>query len=279
MAANGDLEWSLRRGDGLDESSEESDGHPMPTVAVARCGRAARVGAVGALATVVFMCIMSFRGTSPVVARASGATGLSANGKAALQAALQAADSVEHQGFGGQVVPQEHLHDGNPCGDDEEFHAGLCYEKCALLTGGAYVHRQSPWTCCNQATCSSLFKLSSCCRHNMGMCSGYDIAGMEEGQKVCPHNPGACLADEELFLDVCYMKCSLLTNGQYPYRTASATCCKSKGLGCMIEDGVMDGLNGQAITNSSLNVGGGCGDSSNKTKCEPHAPEQQLTEA
>lgn len=32
-----------------------------------------------------------------------------------------------------------------------EFHAGLCYEKCALLTGGAYVHRQSPWTCCNQA--------------------------------------------------------------------------------------------------------------------------------
>jgi len=271
MAYAADVEWSAH-----EESSDGSEDLELRPPAT----RTLRVAVLGAIAAVVVVCcVVARQGAAPAAARASAVTNFNSAGEAEAAAALAAADKVEENGFGGKLTPNEHLHDGNPCNDDEEFFGGLCYERCAVLTGGSHVYRQSPWTCCNQATCSNVFKLSTCCRHNMGMCSGFDIAGMEEGSKVCPHNPGACLADEELFLDVCYMKCSLLTNGEYPYRTASATCCKSKGIGCWVEDGAKDGLDGQAITSSSLAVGGGCGDSHLSTPCAPHSPNQTLTEA
>jgi len=127
------------------------------------------------------------------------------------------------------AIPLDHvenLHDGNVCKGDEEFLAGLCYKKCSLLTGGFNPVRTSPWTCCNQRPCRFNQQLS------IGMrvaCSGYAVSG--DGS--CPHRPGACLDDEELLLGVCYKRCRLLTDGEYPNRMASATCCKASGLSCL----------------------------------------------
>lgn len=36
-----------------------------------------------------------------------------------------------------------------------------------------------------------------------------------------------CCPEEENHLGLCYSKCSLLTNGTHPYRTATNTCCNS----------------------------------------------------
>lgn len=180
------------------------------------------------------------------------------------------------------LVPQERLDDGNPCNDDEELHAGLCYEKCSALTMGAYVYRQSAWTCCNKEVCGAFSLLTGkCCKHHMGFCTGFDIAGFQEGQNVCPHKPGACLTNEELFLDVCYMKCSLLTANKYPYRVAAATCCQSRKLDCLIQDA--KGVKGKSVTRADFNVGGGsCSsvseDQPNSTDCKPHEPLERLTE-
>jgi hypothetical protein len=35
------------------------------------------------------------------------------------------------------------------CYENEELHLGLCYKKCSILTNGAYIHRKSAITCCN----------------------------------------------------------------------------------------------------------------------------------
>lgn len=175
------------------------------------------------------------------------------------------------------LAPKEHLHDGNPCSDDEEVHAGLCYEKCSALTGGQYVYRQSAWTCCNKPSCNAMSLLTgACCKHNLGFCSGFDVAGLRE-KGGCPHKPGACLTDEELFLGICYMKCSLLTKGKYPYRVASASCCKDRHIDCLIEDR-LTAFHGKSITNSSFAVGGKRGQHTRTTMCRPHVPAQRLTE-
>lgn len=175
------------------------------------------------------------------------------------------------------LIPNENINDSNPCNDDEEVHLGLCYMKCSTLTQFKYQYRQSAWTCCNQATCS-LTSMMGCCKHSLGFCSGYDIAGMTEGQAVCPHKPGACLTNEELFIGLCYAKCSDLTGGKYPHRAASATCCAKSDLTCIIPNGVQDGLDGQSNTSHAFDVGGGCGDISNFTHCHPHPPQQALTD-
>jgi len=263
----------------LASSSEESDGcagdEQSTLVATSRLWRLA---AVGALAAVGLLCVLGATRSSAQRAALGAAVGLSDVGAAsAAQAQSLAAQELSTKN-NNNTAPAEDLHDGNPCGNDEEEHLGLCYEKCAVLTDQKYAHRQSAWTCCNAAVCPP-FSMMSCCKHNMGWCSGFDIAGMEEGKKICPHAPGVCLTDEELFLDVCYMKCDTLTGGAYPYRTASATCCKTTDASCMFEDGVKDGLNGNAITNATFDVGGGCNDDSESTHCKPHAPQESLTEA
>uniref|UniRef100_A0A7S4QU91 Uncharacterized protein n=1 Tax=Alexandrium monilatum TaxID=311494 RepID=A0A7S4QU91_9DINO len=128
-------------------------------------------------------------------------------------------------GAGGDasLEPAEDLHDGNVCQGNEELFEGLCYKKCTLLTGGQDAIRTSPWTCCEQHPCTTNQKLSIAARV---ACSGYAVAG--DGS--CPHKPGACLKDEELYLGVCYKKCSILTEMQFPYRVAPATCCKGSSL-------------------------------------------------
>lgn len=114
----------------------------------------------------------------------------------------------------------------------------------------------------------------------MGFCSGFDIAGLHEGDNVCPHKPGACLVDEEFFLGTCYKKCSLLTENIYPYRVAAATCCKVYDGTCVVDEGVVGGLglNGKSLTRDAFNVGGGCGDGSKVTDCKSHLPHVALTE-
>jgi len=127
------------------------------------------------------------------------------------------------------AIPLDHvenLHDGNVCKGDEELLAGLCYKKCRLLTGGFSSVRTSPWTCCNQRPC----RLNQQLKIGMRVaCSGYDVSS----DGACPHRPGACLDDEELWLGVCYKRCRLLTDDEYPNRVAPATCCKTSGLSCL----------------------------------------------
>merc|ERR1712039_942702 len=100
----------------------------------------------------------------------------------------------------------------------------------------------------------------------------------KEGNAVCPHKPGACLTDEELFGGMCYASCNLLTSGKYPHRVAAATCCKTNDASCLFADGAKDGLDGQSNTSATYNVGGGCGDGSSFTHCSPHPPQQALTD-
>mmetsp|Transcript_118971 Transcript_118971/g.341829 ORF Transcript_118971/g.341829 Transcript_118971/m.341829 type:complete len:281 (-) Transcript_118971:213-1055(-) len=279
MSPAADLEWMRTE---ADEFSEDSDRGPTSRRGDGgRWGRIARSAAVGVMSAVVVLCVFSLRAsTGTAKANALGAIGFSDEGAQSAEMALKEAGDIGSKGGNQTLAPLEHLHDGNPCGDDEEFFGGLCYDKCSALTEGKFAFRHSPWSCCNKADCgTNIFAFRRCCVTHIGMCSAFDIAGMQEGNKICPHKPGVCMADEELFLDLCYMKCALLTNNMYPYRTAAATCCKApSGIGCLLEDGAADGMDGQAITGKELDVGGGCGDHKNSTPCGAHEPQQRLTE-
>ena len=103
--------------------------------------------------------------------------------------------------------PKENLHDNNPCADDEELFEGLCYAKCAILSAGMKPVRCAAHICepldsngqhkCQLSETAITSILSS---PSLMPCHGYDIAGTREGRKRCPHSPGACLKDEELYL-------------------------------------------------------------------------------
>lgn len=160
------------------------------------------------------------------------------------------------------VIPQENMHDGNTCRDDEELFTGLCYRKCNLLAPG-FPKRTSAWTCCREPCTWNGWS------HDFGVCSGYSVAGSDG--KSCPHKPGSCLENEEMLLGECFEKCSILTNGEYPHRVAAATCCKSDGVLCL------DPFNDR--TSSEFDVGGGDGDGDPSTPASAHAPMTSLTEA
>jgi len=158
--------------------------------------------------------------------------------------------------------PIEHLHDGNVCDDEEELYGGLCYKKCGLLTNGQAPIRTSSWTCCKSHPCGLRNQMGSL-GHTI-ICKGYDV----DAAGSCPHKPGTCLVDEEMVLGVCYAKCSLLTNGAFPYRMTAATCCKGHGLGCLNP--------WNARTSDAFDKGGG-GNSDGFS--DAHLPDQSLTEA
>eukprot|EP00928_Gymnodinium_smaydae_P097111 TRINITY_DN8720_c0_g1_i1.p1 TRINITY_DN8720_c0_g1~~TRINITY_DN8720_c0_g1_i1.p1 ORF type:complete len:524 (+),score=90.74 TRINITY_DN8720_c0_g1_i1:228-1799(+) len=164
-----------------------------------------------------------------------------------------------------EIIPKEIAHDHNPCDSlKEEPFGGLCYDKCSILTHGKYPFRSTPWHCCHEKSCAlNPLGLKS---DGLTPCDGYDVSG--DG-KSCPHPPGDCLNDEELLLGACYMKCSLLTNGEYPHREAPATCCKVKGVGCMNPANLK--------TSSDFDVGGGKGDGNPDTPSSAHEPSQALT--
>jgi len=165
--------------------------------------------------------------------------------------------------------PAENMHDGNVCADDEELFGGLCYKQCSVLTGGVYPERTSSWSCWKGGDSSKIFDVKVGSKIPMP-CEDYDVAGDSMGGG-CPHSPGACLKDEEIFLNVCYKQCTILTNGAYPYRVAAATCCKEKGFSCL---GFWN-----SKTDQDFRVGGGKGDGDERTPAGMHSPLESLTEA
>jgi len=177
------------------------------------------------------------------------------------------------------LSPKENLHDNNPCADDEELFEGLCYAKCSILSAGMKPVRCAAHICepldsngehkCQLSETAITSILSS---PSLMPCHGYDIAGTREGRKRCPHSPGACLKDEELYLGTCFKKCAVLTNGEFPHRKAFATCCKAPSLfQCLMP--------GQAKTDRAYAEGGGFGDHDPDTPAKAHAPLQSLTES
>jgi hypothetical protein len=176
------------------------------------------------------------------------------------------------------LSPKENLNDDNPCGSDEEYFEGLCYMKCALLTQNQKPVRCAPHICeplnsrgepkCSLSPATIQAIMSS---PSLLPCTGYDVAGSLEGRHKCPHGPGVCLLDEELYLGTCLKKCHLLTNGLYPYRKAFMTCCKEDSLiSCLFP--------GKSKTSKDFDVGGGKGDGEADTPFGAHAPMVSLTE-
>jgi len=164
-------------------------------------------------------------------------------------------------------APEENMHDGNKCGDDEEFFDGLCYAKCSLLTQGSHPIRVTSFSCCVSHPCDFSNTLV-----NLKPCSHYDVAGDINGEQgACPHPLGTCLQDEELLLGMCYKQCEILTGGEYVHRVAATTCCSTTGLGC---------LNPANLKTDFVNfpVGGGKGDGNKETPSLIHEPLESLTE-
>lgn len=167
------------------------------------------------------------------------------------------------------LKPHEDMHDGNPCEDAEELHGGLCYTRCATLTGGTHPFRITAYSCCATASCgANIFRMHTA---SIIPCSGYDVSsGTTLHGTACPHVPGTCLTDEEQFQGECFEKCSKLTNGAYPNRVAVATCCKKEGIRCL------DPWNDW--TAAKFDVGGGLGDHDAETPRRAHYPLKSLTE-
>lgn len=164
-------------------------------------------------------------------------------------------------------TPHFNRRDGNVCADNEELHGGLCYKKCSLLTDSSHPFRSTPWTCCKANTCNPF---RDGLRHDLGICSGYDVSSNDQGHEACPHSPGACLANEELLAGVCYKKCSVLTRGVYAFRWSPVHCCKTTGVRCTYPPYVDFSL--------SYRVAGGKDDMDPTTPADPHRPIKELTE-
>lgn len=184
------------------------------------------------------------------------------------QASVHSVTSYEFLGLyltEAQISPVNNMTDGNRCGDDEEQFGPLCYQQCYILTNGLYPHRTTPFSCCASQTGCGISNQKITVPNILKPCSGFDVAGTTENRGGCPHAPGACLLDEEMFLDVCYKQCSLI-NSKYAYRVSPLTCCKDKEkLECLnpFED----------RTNAGNDVGGGVDDAAS-----PHGPLIALTD-
>eukprot|EP00930_Biecheleria_cincta_P015383 TRINITY_DN1285_c0_g1_i1.p1 TRINITY_DN1285_c0_g1~~TRINITY_DN1285_c0_g1_i1.p1 ORF type:complete len:486 (-),score=104.37 TRINITY_DN1285_c0_g1_i1:165-1622(-) len=198
---------------------------------------------------------------STVPATAASQAPATAAAAAAVAAAESAATTMSP--IHSELAPKMSIGDGNPCPDDEESSAGLCFKKCSDLTGGTHPIRTSAFSCCRAKPCS----ISNTQTH-MGMCWGFDVAADSQSSK-CPQPPGACLTDEDSFDDMCYKKCSDLTNGAYPHRVAAATCCKTTGWGCWLLSNLK--------TDTLFTQGGGAGDGNSGTPAEGHPPFVALT--
>lgn len=133
------------------------------------------------------------------------------------------------------------------CAEDEELHAGLCYKQCVTLTAGREPVRISAFQCCaHELPCAENADV------NLSPCKGYDISGDATGND-CPRSPGGCKQDEELFMGLCFQRCSLLTYNILPYRNTANACCKSSSLLALLELGSCD-------VDDRYNSGGGSTD-------------------
>lgn len=146
------------------------------------------------------------------------------------------------------------------CANNEELHLGLCYKKCAILTNGTFPHRSSAFNCCKELSFFSCILPSEVDFKGIVAGSGYVI----DGHGLVPHPPGSCYDDEENYLDMCYMKCSSLTFGDYPLRAGPNTCCKTAPCWNIFN----------LMTNGGHCSGYGVGGDQTKDGC-PHSPRQQ----
>lgn len=171
------------------------------------------------------------------------------------------------------------LYDSNPCGTDEELFESLCYMKCSVLTNyqkpvRCASHVCEPLNAAGQAKCSfsEATVTSILASPSILPCHGFDVAGATEGRKRCPHAPGLCYEDEELYLGTCIKKCSTLTTGEFPHRVAFATCCKVPSLvRCLFP--------GNSKTDQAFAAGGGQGDHDPNTLASAHSPIKALAES
>eukprot|EP00413_Alexandrium_margalefii_P009200 CAMPEP_0204530844 /NCGR_PEP_ID=MMETSP0661-20131031/10841_1 /ASSEMBLY_ACC=CAM_ASM_000606 /TAXON_ID=109239 /ORGANISM="Alexandrium margalefi, Strain AMGDE01CS-322" /LENGTH=365 /DNA_ID=CAMNT_0051536957 /DNA_START=46 /DNA_END=1143 /DNA_ORIENTATION=+ len=167
-----------------------------------------------------------------------------------------------------QLRPQNNMHDGNKCHDDEEEFGSLCYKKCNLLTGGHFPFRVSAFECCQHpGMCTEHYKI------NLKICGGFGVSGDQVGGG-CPHTTGGCLKDEELYGNFCYKRCAIMTLQTLTSRVGPSTCCKegTHGLLAFLEIGSCD-------TRQTYFVGGGMGDGDASTSNSPHMPDTAYTEA
>jgi len=146
------------------------------------------------------------------------------------------------------------------CAADEELYEGLCYKQCRLLTESTEPFRESASQCCEQKPPCSVSTDSV----QAEFCAGYAVSGDSTGN-MCPHTPGGCLKDEELFEGVCYMRCDLLTYNMLNFRDTADSCCESGSPFAMLEFGACD-------TDMRYAVGGGKGDGDASTPGVPHPP-------
>ena len=83
------------------------------------------------------------------------------------------------------------------CYENEELHLGLCYKKCSILTNGAYIHRKSAITCCNNPNLLQCIPFLN--PKNTDTATGYSIGGGKgDGDKTTiatPHAPIEALAE------------------------------------------------------------------------------------
>merc|ERR1712232_1061127 len=178
-------------------------------------------------------------------------------------------NTSQHASLGkSPLAPEEQLHDGNKCPDDEEEYpqtGGTCFKKCSALTGGAYPIRSTAFSCCKSEPCGI-----SNSKIHLSFCGGFDVAGDAEGNG-CPSSEGACLKDEELLGGICYKKCSSFEGGDvYNHRVAPNICCSSKGVSCLLPS--------YFRFSTKFAVGGGAGDGNSATPAVPHVPIQEITE-
>jgi len=111
---------------------------------------------------------------------------------------------------------------GQPgCSVFEEEFGGLCYKTCADLTNGTFPNRFAPDGCCKTTGVSCMLPSNVRVRGYMPG-SGFMING--EGH--APHPVGLCDGNEEMHANTCFKKCALLTDDEYPIRSAANTCCK-----------------------------------------------------
>jgi hypothetical protein len=166
--------------------------------------------------------------------------------------------------------PNVDVHNGNRCSDDEEEHAGLCYKRCDRFAEGKYPFRVSAWQCCNHEP--------PCEKHDIMTsgqpCSGFGVSGDSMGNG-CPHSPGGCFKDEELFGDVCYLRCSLLTYGVLPYRASPVACCNTSRPLILLKAGTCDT---DLRYDAGGGLGGGEGIGSRSMPNAPHPPMPVLME-
>jgi len=156
-----------------------------------------------------------------------------------------------------------------------EFLGWFCYSPCGNLTGGKYPIRTSPVTCCQAEpcgvsnslldthykarvhlykckdgeerfgancfkTCDSLTQHEFPYRTGTGSCcktKGIRCMWPSNSKTSVDYSIGAsnatCKDDEEIYMKHCFKKCSILTNGTKPYRSAASTCCKTTGWACI----------------------------------------------